>query len=119
MPGAAFFRRIFFSVGFRLAPDAAVFHRLTVSQSEDVRQLLLAGCDAAGIFALKDVRQALGRIDRHLLDQLPVADDVDGGAGIDEADAVTVGDLLDKAALNGMATRDYNAERACWLYSTK
>ena len=40
-------------------------------------------------------------------------------AGIDEADAVTVGDLLDKAALNGMATRDYNAERACWLYSTK
>ena len=40
-------------------------------------------------------------------------------AGIDEADAVTVGDLLDKAALNGTATRDYNAERACWLYSTK
>ena len=40
-------------------------------------------------------------------------------AGIDEAEAVTVGDLLDKAALNGGAVREYNAQRACWLYSTK
>ena len=40
-------------------------------------------------------------------------------AGIDETDAVTVGDLLDKAALNGRAAREYNVQRGCWLYSTK
>ena len=40
-------------------------------------------------------------------------------AGLPETDAVTVGDLLDKAALNGGATRRFDAARNVWLYSTK
>ena len=40
-------------------------------------------------------------------------------AGLPESDAVTVGDLLDKAALNGGATRRFDTARNMWVYSTK
>jgi len=40
-------------------------------------------------------------------------------AGLPEADAVTVADLLDKAALNGGAIRRFDAARRIWIYSTK
>ena len=40
-------------------------------------------------------------------------------AGLTENDAVTVGDLLDKAALNGGVTREFDAARNVWVYSTK
>ncbi|MBQ6352180.1 MAG: glucose-6-phosphate isomerase [Lentisphaeria bacterium] len=47
------------------------------------------------------------------------ADEIAASAGLDASDAVTVGDLLDKAALNGAATREFDAGRNCWLYTTK
>jgi glucose-6-phosphate isomerase len=45
--------------------------------------------------------------------------EITAAAGLPESDAVTVGDLLDKAALNGGASRRYDAARGLWLYSTK
>ncbi len=45
--------------------------------------------------------------------------EITAAAGLNESDAVSVGDLLDKAALNGEAARSYDAARGCWLYSTK
>ena len=45
--------------------------------------------------------------------------EITAAAGLDNSDAVTVGDLLDKAALNGGALREFDAGRGCWVYSTK
>ena len=47
------------------------------------------------------------------------AEEITAAAGLDNSDAVTVGDLLDKAALNGGAIREFDAGRGCWVYSTK
>ncbi len=47
------------------------------------------------------------------------AEDITAAAGLDASEAVTVGDLLDKAALNGAAEREFDASRGCWLYTTK
>ena len=45
--------------------------------------------------------------------------EITAAAGLAEQDAVTVGDLLDKAAFNGLAAREYDNARGCWLYSVK
>ena len=60
-------------------------------------QLLLRGGDAAGVLAADDVGHALGQGQVLALDQLAVADDVDGDAGIDVAQhiEVDVDDLAD------------------------
>lgn len=79
-----------------------------------------------GVQAYKLAAKGVLALRRKLFDALSAdpaerrsASEITAAAGLDEADAVTVGDLLDKAALNGRASREYDASRGCWLYSVK
>ena len=94
--GARFVRGLPFYhlICFRLAVHAAVDLMLLIGELEDVVDLLLAGGDAAGILALEDVDELIGKEELALFDELTVLDDVHGRAGIDVADNVEVdGDL--------------------------
>lgn len=75
---------LLFYVAWRLTVtvNTAVYLVLAVGQSELLLKLLLAGGDAAGIFALDYARNALGQRKMLALEQLSIADDVDGDAGI-------------------------------------
>ena len=73
-----------------LAVQASVHLFLLVGQEEYMGQFLFDGGDTAGIFAFDDVGQLLGKHQLFLIRDPAAADDVDGDAGIHEAQYVKV-----------------------------
>jgi len=71
---------------------------------------------AKGVLALRE--KLFAALSKSPMSQASAVE-IAAAVGLPESDAVTVGDLLDKAALNGEASRQYDSERGCWLYSCR
>ena len=86
--------------------DTSLFHRvrhhdivavltavgafLLVNEVEYMREVVLHGGDAARVFATDDVFHAVGHFQFHLLDGLPLLDDVHRGVRVDQTEEVVV-----------------------------
>ncbi len=70
---------------------------LLIHKMEDVREIVLHGGDAARVLAADDVLHSVRHFQLHLLDGLPLLDDVHRGVRVDQPEeiVVDVDDIVD------------------------